>query len=273
MPDSMLEPTQFSGATIVLGVIGDPIAQARAPAMANQLLGQRGLLGRYVLVPMHVAAPDLAACIAGLRTQRNFGGAIITMPHKTSVAPLLDTLTPAAQLAGAVNVIARDAAGALGGTVLDGEGFVGGLAAAGHAVAGKRCVLAGAGGAASAIAFSLAAHGCGALHLRNRTAARAEALARRLRAAFPNLPVDTAVPRAGAIDIAINATRLGMQPGEALPLEAALLERTALVAECVIAPEITPLLELARRLGKQTHTGVPMLTAQIGLMLDFMGVA
>ena len=262
---------QFSGATILLGVIGDPVAQARIPGMANQWLEARGLLGRYVLAPMHVGADDLPAFIAGLRAQRNFAGAVVTMPHKTSVTALLDALTPEARLVGAANVIRRDTDGRLTGTVLDGEGFVGGLKAQGHGVAGKRCVLFGAGGAASAIAFALAAHGCGALHLVNRTAAKAESLAQRLRAAFPKLAVDSAVPE-GAIDIAINGTRLGMQPGDALPISEAVIARSNLVAECVIAPEITALLALARGQGKSIHTGVPMLTAQVELMLEFMGV-
>jgi shikimate dehydrogenase len=54
--------------------------------------------------------------------------------------------------------------------------------------------------------------------------------------------------------------------------EEALIDRTSLVAECVIAPEITALLEDAKRKGCQVHTGIPMLSAQISLMLDFMGV-
>jgi len=57
-----------------------------------------------------------------------------------------------------------------------------------------------------------------------------------------------------------------------LPMSRALVERAALVADCVIAPEMTALLALAASSGRAIHTGVPMLEAQMGLMLEFMGV-
>ncbi len=69
----------------------------------------------------------------------------------------------------------------------------------------------------------------------------------------------------------MNGTSLGMKPGDALPFDEAVIERSALVAECVIAPEMTSLLEIAQRRGCSIHTGVPMLEAQIGMMLAFMG--
>jgi shikimate dehydrogenase len=240
--------------------------------MANAFLEQRKKLGPHVLVPMHVASDDLETFVSGLRVMQNFGGAVVTMPHKTRMAALMDELTPEASLVGAVNVIRRLADGKLAGTVLDGEGFVGGLKAAGHAVAGKACVLVGAGGAASAIAFALAKHGCSSLCLLNRTTSKSFALAERLRGTFHNVQVAVELPRHTTFDIAINGTSLGMKPGDPLPMDEALIDRTALVAECVISPEITTLLEVAKRRGRQIHTGVPMLAAQINLMLAFLGV-
>jgi len=90
-------------------------------------------------------------------------GAFVSMPHKAAIVPLLDELTPEARLVGAVNVVRRAADGRLIGTVLDSEGFVAGLRSAGHEVAGASYLLMGAGGAAAAIAFALAAHGCASL--------------------------------------------------------------------------------------------------------------
>ena len=63
-----------------------------------------------------------------------------------------------------------------------------------------------------------------------------------------------------------------MKVGDPLPMDHELLARASLVADCVIAPEMTKLLETARDLGKEVQTGVPMLAEQIHLMLDFMGV-
>ena len=262
----------ITGAARVLGLIADPVAQARSPAMANARLLERRLYGSFVLVPMQVPADGLADFVMGLRRQRNFAGAIVSMPHKIEIAALIDELTPEAQVVGAVNVIRRDAAGRIAGTVLDGEGFVGGLLGAGHRVRDAACLLAGAGGAASAVAFALAKHGCAALHLANRTSAKAEALAMRVRRTFPNVTVTTGSDAAPTSDIAINATSLGMRADDALPFSIDVIDRSALVAECVIAPEMTRLLDVARRRGRAIHTGVAMLESQLDRMLAFMGV-
>ena len=197
----------------------------------------------FVLVPMHVAADGLAECVAALRHVRNFGGAIVSMPHKTAIVRLLDELTPEARLVGAVNVIQRRADGGLVGTILDGEGFVGGLAREGHRVAGAHCLLAGAGGAASAVAFALAKHGCASLCIVNRTRRRPMNWRARVRRAFPAVRVVTDATSLRRIDIAVNGTSLGMQPDDALPFPDSVIERSALVAECVIAPEMTRLLQ------------------------------
>ncbi len=262
----------ITGATTILGLIADPVIRARSPAMANALLERWGRSAACVLVPMQVAAEGLAACVAALRHVKNFGGAIVSMPHKTAIVELLDELTPEARRVGAVNVIRRYPDGRLAGTILDGEGFVGGLAREGHPVTDAHCVLAGAGGAASAVAFALAKHGCASLCIVNRTAAKAEDLAARVRSAFPALRVATDAASFHRIDIAVNATSLGMQPHDALPFPDSVIAHAALIAECVIAPEMTRLLQTARRHGKAIHTGVPMLEAQLEMLLRFMGV-
>lgn len=219
---------------------------------------------------MQIVRGDLGVAIAGLRAMQNFAGAVVSMPHKSAIVALLDELTPEAALVGAVNVIRRELDGRLVGTMLDGEGFVGGLRAAGHEVAGKACLLVGAGGAASAVALALAAHGCASLRIVNRTEAKAAALATRVAQAFPAVPISVG-DGGEAYDLAVNATSLGMRPDDELPMSLELVERTALVAECVAAPERTRLLDLAAAKGRRTHTGVPMLTAQMDLILAFLG--
>lgn len=260
-----------NGATRILGIIGDPIAQARTPAMANEVLKTRAKLGQYVLIPMHVTDEHLIDFISSLRAIKNFDGAVVTMPHKVSIASLLDNLEPVALLLGAVNVIRKNADSTLTGTILDGEGFVAGLRAEGCSIEGKVCVLHGAGGAASAIAYSLAQQGCHSLYIVNRTKSKAETLSTKLRAEFPGTSVYSELPENMPVDIAINATSLGMKPGDRLPMTTSQIGQADLVAECIIAPQVTELLKVAESRGCKVHTGVPMLTAQIGLMLDFMG--
>jgi hypothetical protein len=150
---------------------------------------------------------------------------------------LCDTVSERARLAGAVNVVRKEADGALAGDLLDGEGFAAGLEQAGVALAGKRAFLAGAGGAASAIAFALAERGVARLTIANRSQDKAEALARRLAPLFPDLALST---EAGPEDhdIAINATSLGLKEGDPLPFDPARLPAGALVAEVVMQPDI-----------------------------------
>ncbi len=268
----MSEQTRpISGASRILGVVADPVSQARSPAMANALLQQRGLFGSFVLLPMHVAAAGFPAFMAGLRATQNFAGTIVSMPHKLVACDLVDELTPQARLVGAVNVVRRNADGGLLGTMLDGEGFVAGLARAGHMVQGADILLVGAGGAASAIAFALAKHGCASLCLLNRTPQRAQALAQRVSQAFPQVKVATQDHPTAHYHLGINGTSLGMKAGDELPLSASQVSRCEVLAECVLAPEMTQLLTLAASQGKTVHTGIPMLAAQMDLMLSFMG--
>jgi shikimate dehydrogenase len=262
----------ITGETAILGVIADPIAQAHTPEMANLLLDERQQLGDYLLVPMEVKAEDLGIVVAGLKRLKNFKGAVVSMPHKQAIVSLVDGLTPTAKLVGAVNVIRRTVDGKLLGAALDGEAFVGGLRDAGHSVAGTSCLLAGAGGVASSIAFALAKHGCKQLYLMNRTQAHADSLLARIAAAFPQLKISTDIPDDAMFDIAVNGTSLGMHDDDELPIPLPLIGRATLVAECVVAPEMTRLLQRAQRAEQSIHTGVPMLAAQMNMMLAFMGV-
>lgn len=261
----------ISGRTSLLVIIGDPIAQARSPLMINTALRERGLAAEAVMVPMHVRSQDLATAIAGLRAVKNLRGAIITMPHKAAVVPLLDELTPEARQVEACNVVRVDADGRLIGSMFDGEGFVAGLETAGHSVQGKRCLLLGAGGAAAAIAFALGKYGASRLTVQNRTPSKATELANKVQRAWPSLDVSTGCTD-HEHDFIINATSLGMKAGDALPIDPRHLQPPAIAVEIVAAPEVTAFLAAAARNGCQVHPGRPMLAAQLNLMLDFFGL-
>src|SRR4029450_6773066 len=111
------------------------------------------------------------------------------------------------------------------GNVLDGEGFVAGVGSAGRDGGGRSCLLVGAGGAASAIAFALATHGCGSLTIANRTSSKAASLCARVREACPQARVGIGDASEGAYDIVINATSLGMRPEDDLPVAERGVER------------------------------------------------
>jgi shikimate dehydrogenase len=211
------EHLAISGRTAVLAIIGDPIAQVRAPLMINAALMERGRAPDAVMVPMQVSA-------AGRR---------------------------------------------LIGTMFDGEGFVAGLRLAGHEVTGKRVLLLGAGGAAAGIAFALGKYGASSLTIRNRTRTAAAGLGERVQQAWPQLVVTAHA--APPYDMIVNATSLGMKPGDALPVDPDLLRPPVLAVDIIVHPEVTPFLARAAQVGCQTHPGKPMLAAQMSLMLDFLG--
>lgn len=265
--NSALTAAGITGRTRVYGILADPIYHVKAPEVMGALFARHGVDG--VLVPLHVTAHGLAAVVDGLRHLRNFGGFIATVPHKTATTGLCDALTREAEQIGAVNCVRREADGRMVGTMLDGIGFVEALRASGLEPSGRSAALAGAGGAASAIAFALAAAGVARLTILNRTADRAEALAARLRAAYPALAIAAEGTQAEH-DLLVNGTSLGMRPQDAAPFDLTALHAGQFVAEAIMDPETTPLLAAALAAGCRIQKGLPMLECQIALMARHM---
>jgi len=143
-----------NGSTRVLGVVGDPIAQVRAPRVWTALFQLNGV--NAVCVPLHVQSAGLPALFEAARAVRNVQGLIITIPHKPAALQLIDEPTHRARQVGAVNVVCLSPDGRLRGDILDGEGLVSGLPAAGQAIDGRRALIVGCGGVGSAIAFAVA---------------------------------------------------------------------------------------------------------------------
>ncbi|MCY1366874.1 Shikimate dehydrogenase (NADP(+)) [compost metagenome] len=204
----------------------------------------------------------------------NLAGLVVTIPYKEAVLPHCTELTDAARRIGAVNVLRLDPrTGALLGSNLDGEGFARGLLAQGHAIRGQHVYLAGAGGAAKAIAHALASHGAASIGIYNRTESRAQQLVQELRAQHPSLLAEVAGPAPEHCTLAVNSTSLGLQPGDGLPFELDKLPIGTLVAEVVMNPDMTPLLLAAAERGHPIHLGRYMVDAQIEEMARFFGLA
>lgn len=261
--------TPISGKTRVYGILADPIHHVQAPQRLNEYFASIGFDG--VMIPMHVRPDNLPAVVAGLRGMENLGGVVVTVPHKTAILALCDEASDVTRQIGAANVVRREPDGRLVATMLDGEGFVGGLRAQGRQVEGKTAYLAGAGGAANAIAFALAGAGAARLTIANRTRSKAQELRQRILALHPSADVRVGSDDPGGHDLVINATSLGMRQGDALPLDVARLAPQQLVCEVIMQPRETALLLAARERGCAVHYGAPMLAAQVALMVDFLG--
>jgi len=259
----------ISGAARLYVLLGDPLDKARSPEYYNAVFAARGIAA--VLVPMEVAPAGFDALIGALKAVRNLDGLIITMPHKQAVLAHLDRLGDAARRVGAANVARREADGQWFGDMYDGPGFVGGLRARGIAPEGRRAYLVGCGGVARAMATALAEAGVALVRLHDLDAGRAEALAATLRAQFPGVACEVGPADPAQFDLAINATPLGMQPGDALPFDASRLTPRTAVADVTTKPEITPLLAAARARGCPIATGRDMFEAQTMLAERLFG--
>ncbi|SDE99917.1 shikimate dehydrogenase family protein [Limimaricola pyoseonensis] len=257
----------ISGTTRLFAILADPVGHVRTPQALNARFAEAGQ--DAVLVPCEVGPDALEETVRGLRNVRNLGGLVVTVPHKTEIARHCNALSERARLAGAVNVVRREADGRLFGDLLDGAGFVAGLSAAEVELEGRSVFLAGAGGAASAIAFALAEAGAARLTVANRSEAKARALLQRLQSAFPAVAVE-AGHDPQRHDIAVNATSLGLKPDDPLPFDPADLSPGTLVAEVIMQPEETPLLAAAAARGLPTHLGRMMLEGQLRQMMAFL---
>jgi shikimate dehydrogenase len=264
----MTAPT-VTGRSRLCFVIGDPVVQVRTPQALNALAEARGI--DVIALPLQVGAAHLPAVLAGFRAMQNLNGLVVTLPHKVAAAPLCDELTSRARLAGAVNVISRDADQRLHGDLLDGVGFVRALDSHGFQVAGTRAYIAGAGGVARAIAFALAERGVVHIGIANRSGGRADELALRLRQSFPAIDVRRAGRDARGFDLVINATSLGLHADDELPLDPASLAPDMFVAEVVMNPPATPLLRIAAEIGCRVQRGQAMLDAQVELLAERLG--
>ncbi|WP_289151039.1 shikimate dehydrogenase [uncultured Salipiger sp.] len=263
--------TEITGHTRLYGILADPVAQVKTPQVMAEVFARHGVDG--VLVPMQVAPDGLRQVVDGLRRMKNFGGFIATMPHKPAMLGLCDVIEGDGARIGAVNCVRREDDGRMVGAMLDGIGFVTGLRQAGIDPSGRRILLAGAGGAASAIAFALAEAGAEALTILNRTAEKAEDLAARVAAAYPSCATrgTGTAGDVGSYNLIANATSAGLRAGDPLPLPVEALHAGQVVAEAIMEPAETRLLAEARARGATVHPGLPMLRCQIELMARHMG--
>jgi shikimate dehydrogenase len=259
----------ITGRTRLFAVLGDPVAQVMAPAMMNRLFRERGV--DAALIPVEVPPGDLAAVVEGLKRIGNLDGFLVTVPHKLAVCHHADRLSEAARLAGSVNAMRREADGSWSGDNFDGAGFVRGLLGAGHAIAGRRLTLVGAGGAGVAIAAAVLQAGASAVSVVDIDPARAEALADRLGERWPGL-ARAASSLDPASDVVVNATPQGLREDDPLPFALDGLRAEAIVADIIMKPAQTRLLREAAARGLRTHPGLPMLNEQIPLYREFFRI-
>lgn len=260
--------SEITGKTSLYAILADPVYHVKTPQGINRFFERQER--DAVMVPLHVKSDQLSVASHALRALHNFKGCVVTVPHKTAMLGLCDEVTESARQCGAVNVVHRTADGRLVGSMLDGFGFVAGLTSENIEPAGMDVHLSGAGGAASAIAFALAARGVRSLTIANRSLDKAAQLVTRVSEAYPQVRVQTGTRDASGHHMVVNGTSLGMRLEDDLPLDVASLQADQIVAEIIMEPALTPLLVAASARGCLVHPGAPMLASQIALMAAFM---
>ena len=257
------------GATALIAHIGYPTHAFKSPMIYNPYFEQAGV--DAVVVPMGCEAAHFPALLRAVFTLTNIRGALITMPHKVTTVGLLDVVTIAVRIAGACNAVRRADDGSLVGDMFDGEGFVRGVRRKGRKIDGSRVLVVGCGGVGSAIAASLAGAKAASISLYDTRLDSALALSERLRTHYPGLDVRTGSDDPAAHDLVVNATPLGMNDGDPMPVDVSRIAPSTFVAEVVMKQEMTAFLAAARKRGCAIQVGTDMLFEQIPAYLEFFG--
>lgn len=261
---------RISGTTGLFTLLGSPVGHSGSPAMYNFSFQKQGL--DYAYMAFDVKKEQMPQAVDALRLFK-VRGSNVTMPCKTVAASLVDDLSPAAKIIGAINVIVNDD-GKLTGHITDGIGFVRNLKENGVDVKGKKLVVLGAGGAATALQVQSALDGAKAISIFNQDDdfyKNAELTKKKINEAKPEVEVNV-YPLADQAklkseiadaDILVNATIVGMKPMDDQSLvDPSFLRKDLVVADTVYNPLKTKLIKEAENLGCTVAPGKGMLLWQ-----------
>jgi 3-dehydroquinate dehydratase/shikimate dehydrogenase len=247
---------KLTAASPVYGIIGNPVSHSRSPEIHNRWLGERKLDGVYLPFPVNDPA-DFFRFAENLPVS----GFSVTIPHKETVIPLLDSADDAVQRIGACNTVYRRTDRWLG-TNTDAAGFIAPLLSLLERkdLSGLGVTVIGAGGAARAVVYALKEAGAGVLIL-NRSRDRGISLAEEFGCRFAPLEDSSAGEVTKYSDIIVQTTSAGME-GPVDPLAFYPLSGKEIVYDIIYSPPVTPLMERATRAGCRVLGGYPMLENQ-----------
>jgi shikimate dehydrogenase len=260
----------INGITQLIAHIGFPTHTFKSPMIYNPYFASAGI--NAVVVPMGCQTPGYPVFLKSVFGLTNMCGALITMPHKVVTVDLLDEVTATVRVAGACNAVKKLADGRLVGDMFDGAGFVRGVQRKGFDLTGKRVLVVGSGGVGCAIAASLAGTGIAAISLFDVNTASAEALGQRLKQNYPQIDVRAGSNDPVDHDLVVNATPMGMNEGDALPMDVSRISPDAFVGEVVMKTEMTAFLQAAQNRGCRVQVGSDMLFEQIPAYLEYFGL-
>ncbi len=252
--------TRKSETTLLAGVIGNPINHSKSPLLHNFWLKNHAIKGYYV--PVNVEPKNLSKAIEAF-ILLGFRGVNVTLPHKTTILSLVDTVTDRASVIGAANTLYFNSAGKVTADNTDGYGFIKNLTHfSDWSPNTGPAVVFGAGGAAKAVLHSLLAEGVSTVRILNRTKIKAKMLAENFGnkvQVYDWYASDEALKGAALV---VNATSLGMRNQPELKPNLSNVMSSALITDLVYNPLETKFLEIAKAQKLKTVDGLGMLIFQ-----------
>tara|TARA_Y100001968_G_C19355528_1_gene716978 strand:+ start:484 stop:1329 length:846 start_codon:yes stop_codon:yes gene_type:complete len=243
------------------GVIGHPISHSKSPKLHNYWLSKYKINGFYI--PFSITTEKLQSSIKSL-IELGFNGVNVTIPHKTNVLSLADSITDRAALIGAANTLYFSKNGGIHADNTDGYGFIQNIIdeIPDFDFYDKTAIIYGAGGSSRAIASALISNGIREIGITNRTRSKAQIISENLGAKVSVVDWRAAPETITSADIIINATSMGMvgQPDFSQPISRA--KKTALVVDIVYNPLVTELIKEAKKLKLRAVGGIGMLINQ-----------
>lgn len=260
-------PAQLTGASRLVPIIGDPIKYVESPVRLTAEFADRG--EQVVVVPMQVTADGLDAVLTALNATKNVDGIVVTMPHKNTAFPYCSTTSRRSEFLQVVSHMRKNPDGTWHGDMFDGLMFVTAQQNNGAKVSDRKALLLGAGGAGSAIAFELLEQGAAEVAIYDSDPARVDALVARLAKVGPGA-VRAESPDPTGFDLILNATPMGMDENDPLPVDTSLLTDSMFVGDVVGGHGITRLIQEARDAGCETATGDDMVSVGLNYGADFV---
>ncbi|RHR74552.1 shikimate dehydrogenase [Eubacterium sp. AF15-50] len=261
---------EITGHTRLTGLLGSPVAHSKSPLMHNEAF--RLLRLDYVYLCFDVKEDNLKTAFEGLK-KLNVAGFNCTMPDKTAICELLDDLSPAAKMIGAVNTVVNENGRYIGHNT-DGIGYMQSVKDAGFDIKGETMTLLGAGGAASSIFVQAALDGVKKINLfsiKDRFWEKAEKMVDMVNS---NTDCDAKLIELGNDDILneaisnskilTNATSVGMAPNtdNCIVKDFSIFNENLIVSDVIYNPMETKLLKIAKEHGCPTFNGIYMLLYQ-----------
>jgi len=241
------------------GIFGFPLGHTLSPAMQEAAFRALGIKGFYL--PFEVRPNEFRRL---LRRRKNLilDGFNVTVPYKEEALKLVDKVHPTARAIGAVNTVVREGKRWIGFNT-DAIGFITALKKdAKFRSRDKHVLLLGAGGSARAVAYALAKAGARRVVIKNRTEARSRKMISRYRKLFPRVKWEKKLSFLGDIDLVVNATSVGLKPGDPPLLRASDFPRKTLFVDLIYNPAETRFLRAARLSGHRRMNGLGMLIYQ-----------